>query len=183
MSDEKKHVNFDVIIGNPPYQEEMANTSDKPIYPEFMSGSYQVAGKAMLITPGRFLFNAGKTPKKWNEKMLSNTHLKIMQYFSKSTNIFPNNDIKGGIAITYFDKSKKQDPIGFFTPFEELNSIVKKVIYSKNFKPLSNIVYSSVAYQFTDELHHEYPDAKLHMSKGNMYSVTTNIFDKLPQIF
>ncbi|MEC5182380.1 Eco57I restriction-modification methylase domain-containing protein [Arthrobacter sp. CG_A4] len=63
---------FDVVIGNPPYQEEAqgAGTRDTPVYHLFMEAAYEVGKKAVLITPARFLFNAGFTPKAWNEKML-----------------------------------------------------------------------------------------------------------------
>ena len=68
---------FDVVIGNPPYQEDVeGNARAKPIYPYFMDEAYAIADKAILITPGRFLFNAGQTPKAWNEKMLNDPHLK-----------------------------------------------------------------------------------------------------------
>lgn len=53
------------VIGNPPYQEQTTGTSDKPIYNYFMDESYSVGLKVELITPARFLFNAGKTPKEW----------------------------------------------------------------------------------------------------------------------
>ena len=55
---------FDVVIGNPPYQEEAQGegTRDTPIYHQFMDAAYEVATKAVLITPARFLFNAGFTP-------------------------------------------------------------------------------------------------------------------------
>lgn len=58
---------FDVVIGNPPYQEEAKGTSSSvdPIYHLFMDEAYKIADKVELITPARFLFNAGKTPKSW----------------------------------------------------------------------------------------------------------------------
>ncbi|MCP9317914.1 Eco57I restriction-modification methylase domain-containing protein [Lactobacillus helveticus] len=177
------NMKFDVVIGNPPYQENRENTSDTPIYPEFVDLSFKLCNLVTLITPSRFLFNAGKTPKAWNEKMLMNEHLKVVQYFSKSDEVFPHTDIKGGVAITLFDKNKELGPIKFFTPFKELNSIVKKVLNYKGFMPLSNIVYSSDSYKLTDLFHKDYPNAKNRLSKGHMYSVTTNIFDKLPEVF
>lgn len=87
---------FDFIIGNPPYQEETKDTSDKPVYDGFINGSYQISSKVLLITPARFLFNAGKTPKAWNEKMLADKHLKVLEYQQVSGNVFPNTDIRGG---------------------------------------------------------------------------------------
>lgn len=70
-------VKFGAIVGNPPYQENSKDTSDKPIYPMFMDLAYAMSDLACLITPARFLFNAGKTDKSWNKKMLSDKHLNV----------------------------------------------------------------------------------------------------------
>lgn len=96
-----KNVKFDVVIGNPPYQEESIGDSTQapPIYHKFMDTAYEVADKAVLITPGRFLFNAGATGKAWNEKMLNDEHLKVIFYEQDSSRIFPNTDIKGGLPL------------------------------------------------------------------------------------
>lgn len=46
---------FDFAIGNPPYQENTAeSTRKRPIYNEFMDASFSVASKVELITPARF---------------------------------------------------------------------------------------------------------------------------------
>ena len=71
---------FDYVIGNPPYQENTENTSDNPVYNVFMDAAYKVSDKVELITPARFLFNAGKTPKEWNLKMLNDEHFKVIKY-------------------------------------------------------------------------------------------------------
>lgn len=83
---DNKKFKFDVVIGNPPYQEETAGTSssDKPIYNLFMDEVYKISNIAELITPGRFLFNAGATPKAWNRKMLSDKHLKVLYFETNS---------------------------------------------------------------------------------------------------
>ena len=60
---------FDVVLGNPPYQEERKGTRDKQIYPYFMDSAFEVSERVILITPGRFLFNAGDTQKKWNTEL------------------------------------------------------------------------------------------------------------------
>ena len=98
---------FDYVIGNPPYQDEMEGTSDNPVYNLFMDATYPMASVVELITPARFLFNAGKTPKTWNEKMLNNEHLKVLYYEQNSAKIFNNTDIKGGVVITYHDREKE----------------------------------------------------------------------------
>ena len=58
---------FDFAIGNPPYQEDTTeSTRKRPIYNVFMNSIYPIADKVELITPARFLFDAGQTPKDWN---------------------------------------------------------------------------------------------------------------------
>ncbi len=110
---------FDVVIGNPPYQEEAQGegTRDTPIYHQFMDAAYEVGARAVLITPARFLFNAGFTPKAWNEKMLADEHLSVAHYESDSNRLFPSltDPIKGGIAVTYRDSERKLGHILFFT--------------------------------------------------------------------
>ena len=76
LSSEESEMKFDVVIGNPPYQEEAqgTSTSDDPVYHLFIDEARKISDKSILITPARFLFNAGKTPKSWNKKILSNKH-------------------------------------------------------------------------------------------------------------
>ena len=65
---------FFAVIGNPPYQDESSGEQKNfapPIYNSFMDEAYKVAEKVTLVTPARFLFNAGSTPKKWNEKIIN----------------------------------------------------------------------------------------------------------------
>mgnify|MGYP000950986260 CR=1 FL=1 len=173
---------FDVVIGNPPYQEETEGTSDKPIYNYMMDAAEEIADKVCLITPARFLFNAGKTPKAWNRKKLNDPHFKVNYYEQDSSKIFSNTDIKGGVA-TYRDNNKDFGAIGTFTAFNELNSIYQKVYKSNDFETFSALVVAPESYKLTDKLHQDHPNAESQLSKGHKYDVTTNIFDKLPQIF
>ena len=108
---------FDFAIGNPPYQEETDSESTRkpPVYNLFMDEAFKIAGAVELITPARFLFNAGYTPKIWNEKMLNDMHFKIKYYEPISENVFHNTDIKGGIVVSYRDESKDYGSIGIFT--------------------------------------------------------------------
>ena len=93
------NVKFDVVVGNPPYQENKEGTSDNPIYHHFYDLAKEIADQYCLISPARFLFNAGKTPKAWNEEMLNDDHISVEYYEQKSYKVFPNTDIKGGIAV------------------------------------------------------------------------------------
>lgn len=180
---ELNKMKFDVVIGNPPYQESLTGTSDKQIYPYFMDLSYKSSNLAILITPAKFLSNAGKTPEKWNKKMLNDPHIKVIKYFPNGQLVFPHTEIKGGVVITLRDSNKDFGAIKFFTGYPKLNNIVKKVLDYPSFKPLSIQVYSSDSYKLTDDLHRDFPEAQESLSKGHKYSVTTNIFDKLPNVF
>ena len=176
---------FDYVIGNPPYQEETIgeNTTYAPqVYNKFMDATYTVADAVELVHPGRFLFNAGSTPKAWNEKMLKDPHFKILSYETNAKKVFPNAEITGGIAVSYHDKNKNFGAIGVFTPFEELNAILHKVTAIK-FQSMANIVISRTAYRLTDQLHIDHPEAVSQLSQGHKYDMSSNIFDRLPQVF
>ena len=177
---------FYAVIGNPPYQEQVDGdnkNSVAPIYPAFMEGSYAVGELVELIHPARVLFNAGSTPKAWNNKMLNDRHFKVLDYEADSASLFPNTDIKGGVAITMRDPSKDYGAIGIFTAYDELNSLLKKVVKRTDFSPFSQIVITRTAYRLIDKMHEDFPDALGCLSDGHPYDMSTNIFERLPQIF
>lgn len=177
---------FDFAIGNPPYQEETIGDNKgfaPPVYNKFLDAACEVAEKVEMIHPARFLFNAGSTPKAWNKKMLGDEHFKIMEYEADSSRIFPNTDIKGGIVISYHDETKKYGAIEIFTKNKELNTILHKVIQDIAFISFSNIVITRTAYRLTDKMHEEHPEALSQLSSGHAYDMSTNIFERLPQIF
>lgn len=175
---------FDAVVGNPPYQlmaSGDANGSD-PIYHLFIDAACQIGERVSFIHPARFLFNAGKTPKEWNQKMLNDEHYKVVKYWSNSADVFPTVDIKGGVAVTYWDKTQSFGKIGVFVSYPELNSILEKVI-CVNFKNLSSIVYPAETYNFTQQLHIDYPEISNRLSKGHMFDLKSPVFEKLPEIF
>lgn len=175
---------FDVVIGNPPYQEEAqgGGTRDTPVYHLFMDAAYQVASKAVLITPARFLFNAGFTPKAWNEKMLADRHLSVPLYVPNSSELFPGTDIKGGIAVTYWDEARHDEPIDTFTSYPELNGILHKVNATHD-ASIAPAVSSGRAYAYTETMHSENPQASTLMSKDAQFRVSTNAFEQLPFLY
>ena len=181
LSSEESEMKFDVVIGNPPYQEEAQGTStkDMPIYHKFISESYKISKKASLITPARFLSNAGGTPKTWNQQMLNNQHVKVSFFEQKSGNVFPGTDIKGGVAVTYYDAEREFEPIEVFVPFIEMNSIRKKVI-KKNFESIDQFVTNRGSYRYSDLIYTDFP--KL-MSRVSDRRVASNAFEKLPELF
>lgn len=174
-----KDIKFDFIIGNPPYQEETEGTSDMPLYNTFMDEAYAISDRVMLITPARFLFNAGKTPKVWNKKMLADPHLKIVQYEPDSGKVFANTGIMGGITITYRDTRKDYGAIGTFFSFEEMRSLAAKISPHARKSPFSDIMFSQNHFNLK-RLYADFPEFQsLISSDGRERRVVSSSFEKL----
>jgi len=179
-----KDMNFDAVVGNPPYQvmaNGNANGSD-PIYHRFIDLGMTLTQKGTLIHPARFLFNAGKTPKDWNRKILNNEHYKVVGYYPNSIEVFSNVDIKGGIATTYWDNIQIFRPIGVFLPHQELQNIIFKV-NNNHFSSFAELVYPRDLYKLTDTLYEENTWAISRPSVGHKYDVGTNVFEIFPELF
>lgn len=178
-----RNMKFDFIIGNPPYQDGDSSASRKPpMYHLFMDASYKLSKRVELITPARFLFNAGQTPPAWNNKMLNDPHLKILYYEPDSSKIFPNIDIRGGVVITYHDINKNFEIINIFTPFPTLTQIVKKV-NAKTEKSLNSIIFSQGLYHFSQKFFDDFPTASHSMGAGTGNKIVSAIFEKFPEPF
>ncbi len=175
---------FDVVIGNPPYQEESTGegTQTPPIYHKFMDEAYKIANRVSFITPARFLYNAGATPKAWNQKMLEDEHLKVEYFEQDSSKVFSNTDIKGGVAVTYRDANVEFGAIGTFTAFPELNSILKKALAIDS-GSFSSIFYNRGAYRYTEKLDSDFPGMRARVQGNTEYRVESSAFDKLSDIF
>ena len=175
---------FNAVVGNPPYQ--IVNQGDgngaDPIYHLFIDVGRKLADMGTLIHPARCLFNAGKTPKEWNQKILNDEHFKVVSYWPKSADVFPTVDIKGGVAVTEWNETEKIGPIGFFTTFPELGSILAKV-RTGAFESFADLVYPRDLYHLVEKLYDENPWASERPSKGHRYDVGSNVFDLFPELF
>ena len=177
---------FDFVIGNPAYQAETKGDNDTyapPIYHLFLEEAYKIGDTVEMVHPARFLFNAGSTPKQWNRKMLEDPHLKVLHYEQDAKKMFGNTDIKGGVAISYRNQGINFGAIGTFTPYNEMNDVLHKVKSREDFSSISSIVVTRTAYRLTEKLHNDHPEAASQLSDGHMYDMSTNIFDRLPQVF
>jgi hypothetical protein len=176
---------FDVVIGNPPYQEDAqgGGGTQMPIFHLFMDAAYEVGKKTVLITPARFLFHAGHTPKAWNAKMLNDPHLTVPYYSPKSGDVFPGTDIKGGIVITYRDEERAVEPVGTFTKYPELNKILHKVIES-GAESLENAGMTSTrSYGYAEKAYQSHPDALALRPEGDEAIIRTNTFEQLSFLY
>lgn len=177
-----KNMKFSFIIGNPPYQEETLGDNKgfaPPIYHKFMESVFGIADTVELIHPARFLFNAGSTPKAWNQTMLENPHFRVLWYAQDSSKVFPNTDIKGGIVISSYDNLKIHRAIQVFSPYEEMNEIMRKAAPKSEAESLMSIVYVQNKFDL-DSLYREHPEYRTIIgSEGKDKRFRNNIFDKI----
>lgn len=173
---------FDFVIGNPPYQEETESDSTRmlPIYDKFMDAAYTVGDIVELITPARFLFDAGQTPKAWNKKMLDDNHLSVLFYEQDGAKVFPSTDIKGGVAITYRDSRKTVGPIGVFVSSDILRGILQKAGAKTAEDSLTAIADSSNVYNLK-EIYDDHPDYVQYIAdNGKHAQLKTNVLNINP---
>ena len=176
---------FTFVICNPPYQEgKEDNGRQPPVYHHFLKAAQKAGEKVVLITPARFLFEAGQTPKDFNRRMLNDPHFKVLDYASDASKYFHGVDIKGGVVISVYDPTENFGAIGTFSKFLELNSIQQKVVGGNpNFHPLSEIVHTPIAYKFSKNFFSERADLLGKLQKPDDNALRTNIFERVPEIF
>lgn len=117
---------FDVIIGNPPYQEDDggASASSRPIYNKFIDESKKLDPESIVyITPSRW-FAGGKGLDKFRESMINDKRIKLLVDYPDASEVFVNTEIKGG--VNYFLWSKIHDG-----PCEVINMSRGKVLSEK----------------------------------------------------
>ncbi|PMD73025.1 Eco57I restriction-modification methylase domain-containing protein [Companilactobacillus nuruki] len=94
---------FDVIIGNPPYQEsdnDSGKGSAKPIYQHFVQLSKELKPDLIsLITPSVW-FTGGKGLSDYRREMLNDPHLESIYNFDTPKDVFPTANLRGG--VNYF---------------------------------------------------------------------------------
>lgn len=189
---------FDIVVGNPPYQESQSNNNKgEAIYHYFYDLAERIAPKYCLISPARFLFNGGLTPKPWNQKMLSDEHLRVEYYVQNSRDIFPYTDIKGGVVVLYRDIGKEFGSINNFIPDETLRKIALKFVSDAK-QNLPSIMFGGRSdLKFNDKFLKEYPDSpqkRLNQIKikhpkvtklgpNEEYELKSSTFDSLDYVF
>ena len=176
-----ENMKIDAIIGNPPYQMTVeGNGRAKPVYHLFIDLASQLSQRVSLITPARYLFNAGFTPTEWNNKMLNDVHFRVVAYKANSTEIFPTVGITGGVAIMFRDAKQDFGKIGTFKAYPELDTIADKV-GAKQEQSLVEIIYAESSYHF-DTSKPEVERLVLERLSGDK-KIISNVFNKLPDFF
>lgn len=100
---------FDVIIGNPPYQMKggAGGSSDSSIYHLFVEQAKKLEPRYLsMVVPSRWLAG-GRGLDGFRSEMLNSGHLRSLTDFQDSGEAFPGVQIKGGICYFLWDAEHK----------------------------------------------------------------------------
>lgn len=104
-----KLLRFDVIIGNPPYQQmdDGHGASAIPLYNLFIEQAKRMKPKYLtMIIPSRW-FSGGKGLLRFRQRMLEEGGIREIHDFPIPSEIFPSVDVKGGINYFLWDRDYK----------------------------------------------------------------------------
>ena len=95
---------FNIIIGNPPYNEELTSVGAKPLYNKFIEYYIDKCKLLSFIVPSRW-FAGGKGLDKFREMMINRNDILYIKHYDDACKIFGNTvDIKGGVNYFLIDK-------------------------------------------------------------------------------
>lgn len=99
---------FDVIIGNPPYQlgqsgGEAVGGFAMPVYQQFVDAAKSLDPRyIVMVTPSRW-FAGGRGLDEYRKSMLSDRRLRVLVDFPDASDVFPGVEIKGGVSYFLWD--------------------------------------------------------------------------------
>ncbi len=103
---EMKDMEFDVVVGNPPYQIDDGghNASATPIYHHFVEKAIELNPRyVLMITPSRW-FMGGKGLDRYRARMLADRRMRTLVDYPKLYDGFPGVKIRGGVSYFLWDR-------------------------------------------------------------------------------
>jgi site-specific DNA-methyltransferase (adenine-specific) len=125
-----ENMQFDVIIGNPPYQMTGGGggTNDSSIYNLFVEQAVRLDPRFLsMVIPSRWLAG-GRGMDEFRKTMLTGGHISRLVDFSKMSTAFPGVDFEGGVGYFLWDKNH-QGGCNYTLVLgdEELPTVVRKL--------------------------------------------------------
>jgi site-specific DNA-methyltransferase (adenine-specific) len=102
---------FDVIIGNPPYQMKggAGGSSDSSIYHLFVEQAMKLEPRFLtMVIPSRWMAG-GRGMDEFRKKMLNDRHISHLVDYTKLSAVFPKVDFEGGVGYFLWDIDHKGD--------------------------------------------------------------------------
>ncbi len=100
---------FDVIIGNPPYQldADAAGQNVMPIYNKFIQQGKKLEPRFLsMVTPSRWMAG-GKWLDEFRAEMLQDARIRLLVDYPDAAEAFPGVDIKGGVSYFLWNRDEK----------------------------------------------------------------------------
>ncbi len=141
-------VKFDVIIGNPPYQEMDggAQASASPIYQNFVQVSKEMNPKYLsLIMPSRW-YAGGKGLDDFRDEMLTDVHISELHDWLTPEDIFPNTNIRGGVCYFLWDKEYNNKSNLTRVVTYEHNKVIKDIMRPMRFGEMNIFIRDPYAF-------------------------------------
>ena len=138
-------MNFDAVVGNPPYQSETgggsvttAATQAKPIFHMFVDQAKALSPSYVsMIIPARW-YNGGIGLNDFRKAMLNDSHFVKLLDYSNSKELFPTVDIAGGICYFLWDASHDGECLVINSLSGERNELKRKLSQFGDFFIRSN---------------------------------------------
>ncbi|MGC3974215.1 MAG: Eco57I restriction-modification methylase domain-containing protein [Nitrospira sp.] len=105
------HMQFDVIIGNPPYQMKggAGGSSDSSIYHLFVEQALKLDPRFLsMVIPSRWLAG-GRGMDEFRKTMLTGKHISHLVDYTKMSTAFPGVDFEGGVGYFLWDRNHQGD--------------------------------------------------------------------------